>query len=137
MNSDERSDGLMITRFVLDTSALLAMMQDAPGGSLVGVKLHNSAISTLNLTEVLDYCNEHDLPTTSMVKDLRALGLEIHPFTEEDAHHVADLGTRLERQLSVADRACVALAHRLSLPALSADRSWKQLDLGIEVRVLR
>ena len=137
MTSDERSDGLKSTRFVLDTSALLAMMQDAPGGSLVGVKLHHSAISTLNLSEVLDYCNEHDLPTDTMVQDLRALGLEIHPFTEDDAHFVTELATRIERQLSLPDRACVALAHRLDLPALSADRSWKQLALGVEVRVLR
>ncbi len=39
--------------------------------------------------------------------------------------------------LSLGDRACLALAQRLGLPALTADRAWKDLSLGIEVQVIR
>lgn len=135
MGTEDHSDGLV--SFVLATSALLAMMQDAPGGSLVGVKLHHSAISALNLSEVLDYCHSQDIQIEGMVDDLLALGLEIHPFSTEDAATVATLTSKLLRpELSLADRACLVLARRLGIPALTADRSWKNLDLGIQIRVL-
>jgi ribonuclease VapC len=39
--------------------------------------------------------------------------------------------------LSLGDRACLALAERLALPVLTADRVWADLDLGIEVVLIR
>ena len=39
--------------------------------------------------------------------------------------------------LSFGDRACLALARRLGLPALTAERAWAELDLGIPVEVFR
>jgi PIN domain nuclease of toxin-antitoxin system len=39
--------------------------------------------------------------------------------------------------LSLGDRACLALASALGLPAITADRRWPSLALGVEVRVLR
>jgi ribonuclease VapC len=35
------------------------------------------------------------------------------------------------------DRCCLALAMVHALPVLTADRVWAQLDLGIEVELLR
>ena len=125
-------------KFAVDTSALLAMMQSAPGGSLVGVKLHHSAISTVNLCEVLEYSQAHDIPVAGMADDLTILGLRIEPFTHEDAHRVAELARNPRvAALSLSDRACLALAQRLGVPALTADDSWRKLDAGIEVQVLR
>jgi ribonuclease VapC len=39
--------------------------------------------------------------------------------------------------MSLADRACLALAERERLPALTADRSWKSLAFDIDVRLIR
>jgi PIN domain nuclease of toxin-antitoxin system len=38
---------------------------------------------------------------------------------------------------SAGDRACLALAISERLPALTADRAWSQLDLPVEVRLIR
>lgn len=125
-------------RFALDTSALLAMMQEAPGGSVVGAKLHYSAISTINLAEVLDYSLTHDIRIDGMVDDLQALGLKVESFTPQDAATVAELA-KVPHQppLTLSDRACLALAQRLGVPALTADYAWSKLTLDINVQVLR
>lgn len=39
--------------------------------------------------------------------------------------------------LSLADRACLALAQRLKLPVLTTDRAWAQLQIDVEIRLAR
>ena len=39
--------------------------------------------------------------------------------------------------LSLADRACLALASRLGVPAVTADRAWTTLDVGVEIVCIR
>ncbi|WP_051758091.1 hypothetical protein [Prauserella rugosa] len=39
--------------------------------------------------------------------------------------------------LSLGDRACLALAQRLDRPALTADQAWKNLDLAVDVQLIR
>jgi len=41
------------------------------------------------------------------------------------------------RGLSICDRACLALAKRLGLPVVTADREWVSLDLGVVVTLIR
>ncbi len=36
-----------------------------------------------------------------------------------------------------AARACLALARRLGLPALTADRRWFRLEAGVDIRLIR
>ena len=43
----------------------------------------------------------------------------------------------VKRGLSLGDRACLSLAERESLPAITADRSWLNAVSGIEVRLFR
>jgi PIN domain nuclease of toxin-antitoxin system len=39
--------------------------------------------------------------------------------------------------LSLGDRACLALALELNAPVYTADRAWKNLNLGIRIHVIR
>jgi PIN domain nuclease of toxin-antitoxin system len=39
--------------------------------------------------------------------------------------------------LSLGDRACLALARERRIPALTADRAWSHLQLGIEIQTVR
>jgi PIN domain nuclease of toxin-antitoxin system len=56
----------------------------------------------------------------------------------EDAEQAAELCS-LTRQhgLSLGDRACLGLARRLGLPALTADRAWLDVNSGVEVQAIR
>ena len=65
-------------------------------------------------------------------------GLEVLPVTAVDARMIARLRplARLGG-LSLGDRACLALALRLGYGVLTADRQWANLDLGLEIIMIR
>jgi len=121
---------------VLDASALLAFLHEEPGAERV--ELEGSAISAVNWSEVLSKCLARGVPTEGLREDLEALGLSIEPFTLQDAELAATLWPQVRSLgLSLGDRACLALGLRLGLPVITADRAWKGLRLGIEIRVIR
>jgi PIN domain nuclease of toxin-antitoxin system len=72
------------------------------------------------------------------LEDLGQLDLDITPLDHLLAARVGTLrqGTR-ESGLSLGDRACLALAEQLGVPAVTADRAWASLDLGVEVVLIR
>lgn len=71
-------------------------------------------------------------------EDIEAFGVTIVPFTVTDAETAASLWEETASAgLSLADRACLALAMRLSTTALTADRSWRETISGIEIRTIR
>jgi ribonuclease VapC len=64
--------------------------------------------------------------------------LSIEPLSEADCVEVARLRPITEPQgLSLADRACLVLAARLGVPALSADSVWADADVEAEVVLIR
>ena len=123
---------------VIDASALLALLHSEPGAEVVEEVLEQAAVSTVNWSEVYQRWVAREVDVAGLRADVEALGLEIVPLTVEDAEQAAELwsATRL-RGLSLGDRACLALARRLARPALTADRAWLDLGLGVEVRAIR
>jgi PIN domain nuclease of toxin-antitoxin system len=64
--------------------------------------------------------------------------IAVEPFTEHDSIEVARLRPATRAQgLSLGDRACIALARRLGLPALTADTAWSRLDLEVTLQQIR
>lgn len=131
---------------VLDASALLALLQDEPGAATVVEAIESGAsISTVNLSEVLAKLTERGKQVYSAVAMIRKVidraegGLRIEPFTEEDAIEAANLRPRSTKQgLSSGDRACLALAARFEVSALTADSAWRDLpEVGVSVKLIR
>jgi ribonuclease VapC len=77
------------------------------------------------------------------VAELARLGfdretLPIEGVTDADAMEIARLRPLTRTHgLSICDRACLALAERLALPVVTADREWVSLDLGVTVTLIR
>jgi ribonuclease VapC len=125
-------------QIVLDASALLAMLHDEPGGQGVADELETAAISSVNLSEVIQQSIRRNVEVATLKEDLEAIGLSIFPFNADDAEAAARLWPSTRNfGLSLGDRACLALAQRLSLPAVTADKTWNQLQIGIAVRTIR
>jgi ribonuclease VapC len=129
---------------VLDASALLAFLHDEEGAHAVEEVLGDTAvIGSLNLGEVLSKLADEGQDPARMVERLerRSLlgqALIVEPLTAEDAVRIARLRPRTRQAgLSLGDRACLAVGQRLDLPVVTADRTWLEVDVGVEVRAVR
>lgn len=121
---------------ILDASALLAWLQNEPGATIVEETLAESAISSLNWSEVLQKSLAHGVDITGLCQDMEALGLVILPFDRDAAEQTARLWSA-GSNLSLADRACLALGVQYAIPVLTADRFWTQVTVGATVRLVR
>ena len=123
---------------VLDASALLAWLVQEPGAEVVGRYLPRAVISAVNLSEVLYRGKRLGRVVATLPARLGHLGLRVEPFTADDALLATAVYARDRRHLlSLADRCCLATAIRLGLPAVTGDRAWAALDLGVEVLAFR
>lgn len=123
---------------VLDASAVLALVHEEPGSDTVAAVLDRSVLSAVNLSEVLAKLSDRDKDETRALAALVRAGVRVEPFTEEDARAAARLRPITRRaNVSLADRACLALAQRLDLPAYTADAAWGTLPLSVRVVLIR
>lgn len=122
----------------LDASALLALMRGEPGAPAVESVVEQACVSAVNWSEVQRRLLRHGIDLDATRADVEALGVTIVPFDADDAEEAARLSLVTARTgLSLGDRACLALARRLGVPALTADRAWSGLDVGVEIQVIR
>lgn len=124
--------------YVLDASALLAMLHGEPGGETVQHLLESAAMSAVNWSEVVQKALDRQVNVEGLRQDIEALGLAIIPFSAAHAEQTAHLRA-LTRQsgLSLGDRACLALAAELGLPAITTDRAWNDLPVEVGIQVVR
>ena len=123
---------------VLDASAVLALLRAEHGADQVEPALQAALLSTVNATEVAQKISYHGSDGAWALGELRDLGVNLVAFTTEDALAAAALWPHTRTAgLSLADRACLALARRMDCPALTADQAWKDCDLDIEIRLIR
>jgi PIN domain nuclease of toxin-antitoxin system len=123
---------------VLDASALLALVNAEKGWEQVAEALPEGVVSAVNLSEVVAKLADHGLPSEQIRELLSGLGLVVVPFDHADAFGAGELrAVKGGKQLSLGDRACLQLARRRELPALTADRYWSRIDAGVNVIVIR
>lgn len=123
---------------VLDASALLALLFKEPGHERVAVAADGALASTVNLAEVLTRFVRDGHPVASVLRYLEIYAIEWIPFDDIQAAEVAALWPQTRQAgLSLADRACLALALDRNLPVLTADRVWTELGLPLDIRLIR
>ena len=121
---------------VLDASALLAYLQDEPGGERVREVLAHSVMSTVNWAEVIGKARDDGVDTRGLREDLASLGLALEPFSADQAEIAGRLKERTRQfGLSLGDRACLALGSARGETVYTADRAWSRLALGVDVDV--
>lgn len=123
-----------MTAAVLDASALLAFLLNEEGGEVVGEVLHfGAACSSVNLSEVVQKLGAAGGDWRIAAAVLDSMDLVVEAATTVDAVQAAELWQEAPH-LSLADRFCLATAHRLGVPAWTADRAWGSGDTVKQIR---
>lgn len=132
----------MHNKIVIDTSAVIALINKEEGFEVVEKHLGNAIISSVNFSEVITVVNRELFKT----ENERAEGLKlikntlshIVEFDIEQAITAALLDSITKKHgLSLGDRACLALAKNQKLPVLTADKAWKEIEIGVRVQLIR
>jgi PIN domain nuclease of toxin-antitoxin system len=100
--------------------------------------LQGAIISAVNYAEVVTRLSVLGMPENEILEALEILGLEIIPFDEEQSFRAGILvNVTRPYGLSLGDRACLALALKSRLPAVTSDRAWQDVKAGLDVRLIR
>jgi PIN domain nuclease of toxin-antitoxin system len=124
---------------ILDASALLALIFNEPGASLVAGHLPHASISAVNYTEVLTRLVREGETPEQAVQDLADLDLPVLAWDRQSAEAAASLSPLAKSHgLSLGDRACLATGRLLHRPVITAERKWRDLPvLAIKIRFIR
>lgn len=118
----------MISR-VLDSSAVLAVLNQEIGAEKAITYFPNAIISSINLAEILTKSVERGQDINTAVKTFNLLQIEVVEFDFEQAVKAAELRPLTKHLgLSLGDRCCLALAILRDTTAVTADKDWKTLS---------
>jgi PIN domain nuclease of toxin-antitoxin system len=127
-----------VSKYVLDSSALLALLDAETGADKVAAVLMDAVIGTVNLAEVHSKLSERGQFGRQALVELLSVMEEVAPFTEEHAAITGHLRASTRHLgLSLGDRACLALGIALGVPVYTADGDWAKLQLPCVVRPIR
>jgi ribonuclease VapC len=130
-----------MSRIVLDSSALLAILHQEPGAEIFTKQFHllgNATMSAVNVAEAYGKLVGRGMGPEDAWEAVIAPIPEILDFDEEQAKIAGWLQPQTRSLgLSLGDRACLALGIALKAPVYTADRAWKDLRLKLSIHVIR
>ncbi len=123
---------------VFDSSVVLAWLLRESGASAILALIPDSVLSSVNAAEAQSRLVRNGLDSKVAWEKVTASVREILPF---DAAQAEVAGTLIMQTqafgLSAGDRACLALGLARNCPVYTADRAWAQLQVGVDVRLVR
>jgi PIN domain nuclease of toxin-antitoxin system len=127
-----------LTEFVLDASALLALVNNEPGADVVRPLLARSVISSVNLCETVYRLRKEQMSLEEIRLALSPLIPEAIPFDDSLAYVAASIHDQTRGQgLSLGDCACLALALTRGVPAVTTEGDWEKCDVGVKLVKIR
>ena len=127
-----------MSKYVLDASAVLALLNREPGQDRVEALLADSVICAVNYCEVLGKLIEAGLSEVNARECVDLLGIEVIGFDAELASLSASLRSRTKKLgLSLGDRSCLALGIARRHTVVTAEKSWGRLKIGVTIDLIR
>ncbi len=127
-----------MNKYVLDSSALLAVINEEAGASTVEKLLNRSVVSAVNLSETIGRLSLEGVPPDEALSAITDMVQGIVSFDRNIALLAGRLRPRTQALgLSLGDRACLATAEYLKLEAVTADKAWGKLPEQFKIRVIR
>ena len=127
-----------MSKYVLDASAVLALLNQETGMDKVEAVLADSCIGTVNYCEVLGKLIDAGMPEQDARESVELLNVEVVSFDVDLARLAAVLRpTTKKLGLSLGDRSCLALALSRRNTAVTAERVWPKLKIGVKIELIR
>lgn len=127
-----------MARAVLDSSAVLALLNSEPGAEAVSAALEDAVLCTVNYAEVISKLVDRGATLESAKLALAIIDIRIADFDKELAERTGAMRASTRRLgLSLGDRACIALAERDNALVLTSDQRWAEAECRAEIRVIR
>lgn len=123
---------------VMDASAVLAILNQEAGSDVAASFLHGATMCQVNAIEVGTKLMDGGMTFEAAWEALELLDIVLVDLDLELSRSATALRQRTKHAgLSLADRACLALAIREGSTAITADRQWSRLDLPCKVELIR
>lgn len=127
-----------MSKWILDASALLAVLNGESGSEQVEEMIPDAQISAVNFSEVVAKLIDSGMPDEAAREALSILGVQVTDFTRKIAFEAGRLRPATRKLgLSLGDRACLATARVLGLPAVTTDKLWLKQELKIKILCVR
>ena len=127
-----------MSKYVLDASAVLALLHQETGKKRVEAVLADSCIGTVNYCEVLGKLIDAGMPEQDAWESIELLNVEVVGFDTDLALFAAVLRpTTKKLGLSLGDRSCLALALSRRNTAVTAERAWAKLKISVKIELIR
>ncbi len=125
-------------KYLLDSSAVLAVLFREQGFNEVASCLNQAFISSVNYCEVISKVVSKNASPEESKFQIESIIENIIPF-EKDLALKAGTLTSFTKQfgLSLGDRACIATALHYGYEIITSDRVWQQLSLPVKINVFR
>ena len=119
-----------MNKVILDSSALLALIKNEEGSSVVEELLGSIVMSSVNVSEAASILLDSAMRVEQVIKAIEPFVDSIVAFDFEYSILCADLKKSTKNLgLSIGDRACISLGIKLGLAIYTADRIWAELKL--------
>jgi len=119
-----------MSKVVLDSSALIALIKNEAGADLVEQHLGRIVMSSLNIAEAAGILIDLGLSHEECKNNIEPYIDVIVPLDIQQSFEIAFLKKHTKHKgLSIGDRACITLGIETGLPIYTADRIWAGLNL--------
>jgi PIN domain nuclease of toxin-antitoxin system len=119
---------------------VIALLKGERGASKVAGILPDAAVGVFNQAEVVSHFVHAGAPLDEVRTMLGTLPYTVIAADEALGWEAGALRAATSSAgLSLGDRFCLALAKRMNVPAVTADRAWKEIAsaAGVKVQVIR
>ncbi|NER79020.1 MAG: type II toxin-antitoxin system VapC family toxin [Leptolyngbya sp. SIO1D8] len=125
-------------KVVFDASVVLAILKEELGGDVGEKYLPNALIPIVNFAEVASCLGRENPPRSSLERSVRLFEKHVVPLdikTSFEAGFIA--GKTKHLGLSLGNRVCLTYGMVNKLLVYTAEKRWKEVDLPVEVRMIR
>ncbi|WP_342267542.1 type II toxin-antitoxin system VapC family toxin [Candidatus Tisiphia endosymbiont of Empis tessellata] len=124
-------------KFLLDTSAIIALLKQESGYKILEDVIASSALSSVNLSELVSVLTRSNIKENEIDTIITDIVPDIIPFSESISIKAGKLiSLTKDYGLSLGDRACIATGSYYNMEIYTTDKIWLKLSDKLPVKII-